>query len=155
MEQPLQIFCCYAREDQLFLLTLKKHLMPLQREGRIIMQADIDISPGEDWEQRISHHLNTAQIIILLISADFIASEYCYSKEMKRAIERHERGEACVIPIILRPTRWTKTVVGKLQVLPTNAEPVTSRNWHTQDEAFFDVAKGIEKVVDGFITDLR
>src|SRR5450631_103615 len=109
MEKPLQVFCCYAREDQQYLLTLKKHLSPIQREGLIVVQADIDISPGEEWEQKISHYLNTAQIILLLISPDFMNSDYCYSQEMKRAMERHERGEARVIPVILRPILWQKT----------------------------------------------
>jgi hypothetical protein len=152
MGKPLQIFCCYANKDRRYLLTLKKHLMPLQRKGQITIQADIDISPGENWEEKINHHLNTAPILILLISADFLASEYCYSKEMMRAIERHERREACVIPVILRPTHWNITPLGKLKALPTNAEPVTSKIWHTQDEAFFDVTTGIEKVINAFIT---
>jgi formylglycine-generating enzyme required for sulfatase activity len=150
MEKPLQVFCCYAREDQQYLLTLKKHLSPIQREGLIVVQADIDISPGEEWEQKISHYLNTAQIILLLISPDFMNSDYCYSQEMKRAMERHEGREAHVIPIILRPTRWQKAPFGKLQVLPTNAEPVTGKYWHSSDDAFFDVEKGIEKVIEDF-----
>lgn len=147
METPLQIFCCYARDDQPFLMTLKKHLMPLQREGLVIVQADIDISPGEEWEQKISHFLHTSQMILLLLSPDFLASEYCYSKEMIRAIERHERGDAYVIPIILRPVSWQATPPGKLQALPSNAEPVTSRHWHTLDDAFLNVVEGIKKSV--------
>src|SRR5579862_3398989 len=101
MEKPLQVFCCYARTDQSYLLELKKRLLPLQRDGLIAIDADINISPGEDWEQRIHYSLNTAHIILLLISADFIASEYCHSKEMIRALERHNSGGAWVIPIIL------------------------------------------------------
>ena len=152
MEKPLQVFCCYAREDRPSLLSLKKHLRPLQREGLIIVQADIDVSPGEEWEQKISHYLNTAQIILLLISSDFMDSDYCYSKEMMRAMERDEGGEARVIPILLRPTHWRKAPFGKLQVLPTNAESVASNYWHTPDDAFFDVTKGIEKAAEELIT---
>ena len=151
MEKPLQVFCCYAREDQPFLLTLEKHLRPLQRAGLIIVQADIDVSPGEEWEQKISHYLNTAQIILLLISSDFMDSDYCYSKEMTRAMQRHERGEARVIPILLRPTHWHLAPFRKLQVLPANAKSVTSKHWHTPDDAFFDVTKGIEKAVEELI----
>ena len=69
---PHQLFCCYAREDQVYLLELKKHLAPLQREGRIEVQADIDVSPGSEWEQEIDRHLDEATIILLLISADFL-----------------------------------------------------------------------------------
>src|SRR6266849_1665753 len=151
MEKPLQVFCCYAREDQALLLKLKKHLKPLQRDGLIIVQTDIDVSPGEEWEQKISHYLETAQIILLLISSDFMDSDYCYSKEIVRAMERHKCGEACVIPIILRFTSWHGAPFGKLQALPTNAEPVTSRIWQTTDEAFLDVTKGIEKSVEELV----
>src|SRR5260221_638058 len=150
MDQPIQVFCCYAREDQPSLLVLKRHLSPFQRDGLITVQADIDISPGEDWEQKINHYLNTAQMILLLISPDFMDSDYCYSKEMMRAMERHKSGKACVIPILLRPTHWHRAPFGKLQVLPTNAEVVTSKNWHTLDDAFFDVTKGIENAVKGW-----
>ena len=124
---PLQVFCCYAREDQPYLFLLKKHLKSLERRGLITLQADIDVSPGEEWEQKISYYLNTAQIILLLISSDFMASDYCYSKEMMRAMERHDAGEACVIPIILRPVYWKEAPFSKLQVLPTRGEAVT--NW--------------------------
>jgi TIR domain/Pentapeptide repeats (8 copies)/NACHT domain len=152
MEKPLQVFCCYAREDQPSLLMLKSHLRPIQREGLINVQDDIDVSPGEEWEPKISRYLNTAQMILLLISSDFMDSDYCYSKEMMRAMERHERGEARVIPIILRPTLWKGAPFRKLQVLPTNAEPVASKFWHTPDDAFLDVAKGIQKAVNELIT---
>src|SRR6266487_1759942 len=102
---PVKIFCCYARKDQQIMNELRKHLIPLQRQELITLWADIDIDAGEEWEKVIDQHLNTAQIILLLISPDFMASEYCYSKEMMRALERHKRGEARVIPILLRPVR--------------------------------------------------
>jgi hypothetical protein len=100
---PVKIFCCYAREDEALLNKLKSHLRSLQREGLIDVWHDRNISAGSVWEKEISEQLNDAQVILLLISPDFMNSDYCYSIEMKRAIERHECGEACVIPIILRP----------------------------------------------------
>src|SRR5258708_1665064 len=106
MEKPLQVFCCYARSDELYLEELKKHLAPLERQGFISLKADIDIDPGMEWEREIDHHLGKAQIILLLISSDFIASNYCYEHEMKQAMKRHERGEARIIPILLRPSIW-------------------------------------------------
>jgi streptogramin lyase len=149
MEKPLQVFCCYAREDQHFLNQLNTRLIPMQREGLIIVESDINISPGEEWEQKITRFLNAAQIILLLVSPDFMASDYCYSKEMVRAMERHEQGEARVIPIILRPDpSWRQAPFGKLQALPTNGEPVTSRHWQGHDKAFFDVTLGIQKTVE-------
>lgn len=147
MQKGVEVFCCYARKDQPLLLELKTHLTPLQREGLITLWADTDINAGIEWEEEIRRHLNSAQIILLLISPDFIASEYCYSVEMQRAIERHERGEAQVIPIILRPVDWQGMPFGKFQALPTNASPVTSGKWHHQDEAFYEVAKGIRDAV--------
>ncbi len=150
MVSPLEIFCCYARKDQSFLNELKKHLNPLQRRGLITIWSDIDIDAGTVWEEEIKKHLNTAHIILLLISPDFMASEYCYSTEMQRALERHERKEARVIPIILRPTIWKGAPFEKLQVLPANAKPVTDRrSWLTEDEAFNNVAEGIQIVVEG------
>src|SRR5512135_832262 len=135
MASPVEIFCCYAREDQPLLQCLKAQLMPLQRQGFITLWADIDISAGSEWEKELEKHLDTAQVIILLVSPDFIASDYCYSKEMKRAMERHERGEARVIPILLRPSVWQETPFGKLQVLPKNARTVTE--WRDRDKAWF------------------
>ncbi len=78
MISPLEVFCCYARKDQLLLNELKIHLSPLQRRGLITIWSDIDIDAGAVWEKEIKQHLNTAQIILLLISPDFMASEYCY-----------------------------------------------------------------------------
>src|SRR5947209_16114699 len=142
----VKIFFCYAHEDEPFLNKLKTYLRPLQRQELIDVWHDRDISAGTEWEREISQHLNEAQIILLLVSPDFLNSDYCYSVEMKRALERHERKEAIVIPVILRPIYW-HGVLGKLQALPTDAKPVVDRSWHTLDEALYDVAEGIRKVV--------
>jgi hypothetical protein len=123
-------------------------LKPLQRGHLIDFWDDRDITAGSEWEREISEHLNTAQIILLLISPDFLASDYCYGTEMQRAMERHESGEAHVIPIILRPVFWQTSPFGKLQALPINAKPVVSPTWNNWDEAFFDIAEGIRKVVE-------
>ena len=81
-------------------------------------------------------------------------SDYCYSIEMKRAIERHDRGEAIVIPVILRPVYWQGAPFGKLLALPTDAKPVRSQSWYDLDDAFFNVAEGIRKAVEELITKL-
>lgn len=142
----LKIFFCYAHEDEPLLDQLQQHLKPLQRQGIIDMWYDQDINAGTEWERVINEHLNTADIILLLISPDFIDSEYCYSVEMKRALERHEQGEAHVIPIILRHVHWEIQSLYKLQALPKDALPVISSAWHSSDEAFFNVVEGILKV---------
>jgi tetratricopeptide (TPR) repeat protein len=150
----VEIFCCYARKDQSLLNELKIHLIPLKRQGLITIWADTDIDAGIEWDKEIEKHLDTAQIILLLISPEFIASDYCYSTEMKRAMERHECGEARVIPIILRHTSWQLAPFGKLQPLPTGAKPVISSSWHNKNVAFHDVAEGIRKTVERLITKL-
>ena len=86
----VKIFFCYAHEDEDLLKKLKMHLKPMQRAGQIDVWHDRDINAGTEWEREISHHLNTAQIILLLISPDFMDSDYCYTIEMQRALERHE-----------------------------------------------------------------
>jgi hypothetical protein len=104
--QPIEIFYSYAHEDEKQRKELDKHLYNMRRQGLIAEWYDRDISAGMEWEHEIDIHLNTAQIILLLISPDFMASDYCYSIEMQRAMERHEAGEARVIPIILKHVDW-------------------------------------------------
>lgn len=143
---PVKIFCCYAHEDELLLNKLKTHLKPLQRKGLIDVWYDRDISAGMKWNEEIDKHLNEANIVLLLISPDFMDSDYCYGIEMQQALERNKRGEARVIPIILRPVYW-QDVLGTLQALPIDAKPVMSSSWQYQDEAFFNVTEGIRKIV--------
>jgi TIR domain len=145
----VKIFFCYAHEDEALLNKLRSYLKPLQRQGIIDMWYDRDISAGTEWEYEISKHLNEAQIILLLISPDFMYSDYCYSVEMQKALERHAQNEVTVIPIILRPIYWEGTL-GNIQALPTDARPVVDRYWHNLDEAFFDVAEGIRKVAEEY-----
>ena len=140
-----ELFYSYAHKDERLRNELEKHLFHLKRQGLINSWYDRDISAGTEWAYEIDTHLNSAHIILLLISPDFIASEYCYSIEMTRAIERHEAGDACVIPIILRPTDWKSSPFSKLQALPTNGRPVTK--WQNRDEALLDVARGIREAV--------
>jgi WD40 repeat protein len=144
---PITIFFCYAREDEQLLNKLKAHLRPLQRQGLIDVWHDRDISAGTEWEKEISKHLSTAQIILLLVSPDFMDSDYCYSIEMGQALKRHEKGEAKVIPVILRPVYWYGEPLGKLQALPTDGKPITSSHWHDQDTAFYDITQEIHELV--------
>src|SRR5579864_2258822 len=145
---PISIFFCYAREDEALLNKLKAHLRPLQRQSLIDVWYDRDISAGTEWEQEIKEHLNAAQIILLLVSPDFMNSDYCYGIEMKRAVERHERKEARVIPVILDHVYWQVDPLNKLQALLTDGEPVMSASWHSLNKALFNVTEGIRKVVD-------
>lgn len=147
-EKQVRIFFCYAREDELLLNQLKNHLQPLQRQGLIKLWSDREIRAGSEWEPPIKKQLDMAQIILLLVSPDFLASDYCYSIEMQHALERHQRGETIVIPIILRPVYWYGGPLGRLQALPTDGKPVTDSYWHDPDGAFFDITKGIYQVIE-------
>ncbi len=147
--KALEAFFSYSHKDQDLRDQLETHLSILKNQGVVSGWHDRKIIAGVEWAREIGAHLNTAQIILLLISADFIASTYCYDIEVKRAMERHYAGEARVIPIILRHCDWHHAPFGKLQALPTDGKPVDSRNWYNKDEALHNVAQGIRKAVEG------
>jgi hypothetical protein len=142
----IDIFFSYAHEDETLRNELAKQLKLMKRQRLINEWYDRDIKAGTEWKQEIDEHLNTAQIILLLVSPDFIISDYCYDNEMMRAMQRHEAREARVIPVILRPCDWSSAPFGKLQALPKDAKPITM--WSNRDDAFLDVARGIRKVVE-------
>jgi predicted helicase len=144
--EPIDLFYSYAHEDEVLRDQLNKHLANLRRQGLIRAWYDHDIQAGGLWAEEIKSHLASARILLLLISPDFIASDYCYGVEMKQALKRDEAGEACVIPIILRPCDWENAPFAKLQALPKNAEAVTL--WANQDAAFTDITKGIRRVIE-------
>ena len=143
--EALELFYSYAHKDERLRNELDKHLYNLKRQGLIHDWYDRDISAGTDWEQAIDSHLNAAQVILLLISPDFMASEYCYSIEMERALERHKAGEARVIPILLKPVDWSGAPFSSLQVLPRNRRAVTS--WKDRNAAFAEIAKEIRETL--------
>src|SRR5690348_830049 len=103
---PVEVFYSYAHEDAPLRNELEKHLSILQRQKLISCWHDRQIGAGTDWAQAINTHLETASLILLLISSDFLSSDYCYSIEMKRALQRHHANQTRVIPILLRPVDW-------------------------------------------------
>ncbi len=143
----MELFYSYSHKDEEMRDTLEEHLSMLKRKRVISNWHDRGIGAGREWAGEINEHLKSADIILLLISSSFLASDYCYDVELGLAMERHESGEARVIPIILRPCDdWTSAPFGKLQALPKNALPVTK--WPDRDEAFADIAKGIRKAAE-------
>ncbi len=144
--EPIKIFVSYARRDQSLRAELIQRLKILKSQGWIEDWHDGQISAGSEWEKEIETHLNSAQIILLLISSDFLASDYCYHNELRKALERHDRNEACVIPIILRPVDWHEAPFGKLHALPEDARPVTK--WENHDDAFLSIERGIRWTVE-------
>lgn len=152
MLSPITLFLAHVSEDEPLLRELEQHLKALKRQNLIDFWHAQNVSPGGEWEEEIINRLNSAQVILLLISPAFLASDYCYSVEIRRALERHERGEARVIPIILRAIYWQDSPIGKLQALPEFGQPVTSRKWANRNEAFFEVAKGIRQTIEKLAT---
>ena len=142
---PYEVFISYSHEDSSFLPKLRNHLQSLKEQNLINTWSDTDISPGTEWEPQIMGRLNSAQIILLLISADFMGSKFCYSIEMKTAIQRHKDKQARVLPIVLRSVDWEGAPFAELQMLPTGAKPI--KQWSDMDEAFKDVARGIRKAI--------
>ncbi|HKQ77073.1 MAG TPA: toll/interleukin-1 receptor domain-containing protein [Blastocatellia bacterium] len=144
-QPPVEVFYSYSHKDEEFLDNLITHLSLLKRRGVITGWHDRQISAGAEWKNRIDEHLESASVILLLVSSDFLASDYCYDLEMARAMERHAEGTARVIPVILRTCDWSDAPFGKLQALPKNAKPVKS--WADQDEAFTDIVTGIKRAI--------
>jgi hypothetical protein len=144
---PISLFYSYSHKDEALRDELETHLTLLRRQGVISGWHDRRIAAGTEWKGQIDHHLEAADVILLLVSSDFLASDYCWDVETKRAMDRHEAGTARVIPVILRPCDWQSAPFGKLQALPKDAKPVTS--WKDRDEAFTDVARGIRNAVTG------
>lgn len=122
---PIQLFYSYSHKDEKLRDKLETHLALLKRQSVIASWHDRKIGAGQEWANQINEYLNSAQIILLLVSSDFLASDYCYDIELKRAMERHKAGEARVIPIILRPCDWQSAPIGGLQALPRDAKPIT------------------------------
>lgn len=143
---PISIFYSYSHKDKAYRDKLKTHLSVMRRQGLISEWHDQDILPGQVWTDEINKHLKTADIILLLVSPDFMDSDYCYTREMQLAMQRHDTGEACIIPIILRPCEWKHSPLGRFHALPYRAKAVSS--WRSRDEAFDDIAQGIRRVVN-------
>ncbi len=140
----IDVFYSYSHNDESLRANLEKHLTILKRKGVVGSWSDRKISAGTDWRGQIDAHLDSAKIILLLISSDFIASDYCIDVEVRRAMDRHRAGTARVVPVILRPCDWNDAPFGGLQALPKDGKPVT--RWSNRDEAFTDIAKGIRRV---------
>jgi predicted RNA-binding protein with RPS1 domain/MoxR-like ATPase len=145
LAEPVEVFYSYSHKDEGLRNELEKHLALLKRSGTITGWHDRKITAGSSWKGKIDEHLKSAKIILLLISADFLASDYCYDVEVKRALWRHDRRLAQVIPVILRACDWHIAPLSRLQALPTDGKPITS--WTNKDEALTNVAKGIRAAI--------
>jgi len=143
--KPAKVFCSYSHADDKFRLELEKHLALLTQQDAIHVWHDRQIQPGTDWKKEIDQNLEEADIVLLLVSADFMGSQYCAGIEMKRALERQDSGTTRVVPILIRTCDLEGAPFARLQWLPTGSKPV--KNWSDRDEAWTNVAKGIRTVV--------
>lgn len=140
-----RVFISYSHKDEALRAELDKHLSLMRRQGEIDIWSDHRIPPGGDLDNSISEALESAEIVMLLLSADFIDSDYCFGVEMKRAMELHERGKAIVLPVMLRPCDFQSAPFGRLKAVPTDGKAVTK--WPNQDEAFVDIVKHVRKLL--------
>jgi internalin A len=144
-KKELNLFYSYSHKDETLRNDLETHLKILERRGLIQSWHDRMIEAGDEWKKQIDDNLERADIILLLISADFIVSDYCWEKEMQHALEKHKAGEARVIPVILRDVNWQAAPFAMLQALPKDGKPVTL--WPDKDSAWRNVSEGIERAV--------
>lgn len=139
------VFVSYAHADEKLRKELGKHLCVLEQQGLIATWHDRMIGAGTEWAGTIDAHLEQSRVILLLISADFMGSQYCYDIEMARALERHEKREALVIPVILRPVVLKGSPFAKLQALPKDGRPLM--DWPSVDAACVDVVEGVRDAI--------
>lgn len=150
MSAPLKVMLSYAHEDEELKQRLDVHLTSLKRSGKIKTWNDRMIVPGAEWDDTIKNELNSADIILLLVSIDFLASDYIWKIEIARAMERHRNNEVVVIPIFLKPCDWAEMPFATLQGLPKNAIPVTE--FSDREAAFSQISREIRRVVESIST---
>jgi len=142
----IRLFLSYSHQDEDLRKELKKHLAALRRDGVIDFWQDRRIGPGDEFDREISNQLESVDIVLLLVSSDFLHSDYCYDIEMKRAMERHAEGSARVIPVILRPCDWQKTPLGKLNATPIDGRLVIEHA--SLDRGFLEVALAVRTATE-------
>jgi hypothetical protein len=140
-----RLFYSYSHKDAELRDRLGTHLAPLKHQQKISEWHDRKIEPGANWDTEISSQLESAHLILLLVSADFLASEYCFGVEVEKAMSRLKHGEVKVAPILLKPCLWEESRFSEFQIIPRDARPITL--WPSVDEAFKNVAGEIRKIV--------
>lgn len=142
----LEVFVSYSHRDAKFRAALELHLAPLRREKTIRLWTDGNLKPGQEWKHEILSKLAGADLVLLLVSSNYLASDFCYVEEMGLAIARHDAGSAKVVPILLTPCDWKSSPFAKLQVLPAGARPVSQ--WKNRAAAWLDVVEGLRRLVE-------
>lgn len=146
MQKKLKVFLSYSHKDEEMKKHLDTFLINLKRSNLVEVWQDRELLAGTEWDDAIKKELETADIILLLVSADFNASNYIWENELATAMQRHEKGEARVVPVILRNCEWQDMPYAKLQALPTNGKPVSE--YPDRDSAYTEIAKAVRRVVE-------
>lgn len=141
-----RVFVSYAREDDRYRTRLAVHLAPLVRDGLIELWSDRAVAAGADWEKRILHELAAADIVILLVTPNFVASSYCFEKELPEALRRHAEEGVCILPVHVKSVDLVNLPFGRFQGLPTELRPITA--WRDADEAWLQVARGVRAAAE-------
>lgn len=152
-QKPVRLFYIYSHKDKALRDELETHLKLLQRIGTIESWHDRKIDIGDDWKRNVDENLAQADIILLLLSPDFIVSDYCFDYEMNQALERYQNGEVYIIPIIIRDVNWKNTPFSVLQALPRDGKAVTL--WSNRDTAWKNISEGIEQSVKEILSDQK
>ncbi len=145
-EKTINIFIAYSRKDESYLKKILNFLKPVGRRYDLNIWYDGEISPGSIWDEEIKKHIHQADIILLLVSADSLASEYFYEQEVKNALFKHRDGNVKLIPIILRECLWEDAPFSNIQVLPKDGKPISS--WPQEDVAYSDIVRGIRTALE-------
>ena len=152
---PPEVFISYSYKDEELFKQFEKYLSVLTRNGKIRTWHGRQIPPGDTWQEVIDEHLNSADLVLLLVSVDFLVSEYCFNVEFKAALKRHAMGATRIIPIILHPCPWQDTPIGRFQVLPRDGVPIANSKDKDTAEAFLNVTNSIRELVESGGTDLK
>ncbi len=143
---PIRVFMAYSRRDADYLNEIRTALNPLERRGDIKLWYDGVIVAGQTWDEAIKENLHQADIVLLLLSNDSLASDYFYEQEVANALVRHHKGECKVVPIIVRDCLWEETQLADLQALPQDAKPIVA--WTNPNAAYLSIAVGVKKIVE-------
>lgn len=152
-EGAAHVFVSYAHEDEDWKDRIRAHLAALRRTGRISIWHDRELGGGDDWRDEIRAELDAADIILLLVSSDFIASDFIWEEELRVAMDRRTAGEARVVPVIVRPCDWNDLEFAQLQALPRDGQPISEHD--DTDRALTEVAEGVERIVDRIAEEAR
>ena len=145
MSKKIKVFVSYSHKDEKYKDKFNTFIVMLRRNNVIVAWDDRKLIAGDPLDTVIDKKLEEADLIILLLSQDFLASDYCYTNEMKKALVRYEQGKNIIIPVILRNCDWLSSPLKKIMALPKDGKCISS--WRDEDEAFMDVVDGIKKVI--------